>query len=439
MSQPPALPSRGSIIDRIGILRPLRLRDFRLLWIGSSISFVGDGIYVVAMALQVLELSNRAGTLAYVGIAWATPQVFLMLISGALSDRIDRRRLMIAGDLIRLGAITAIGVLSIVDALTIPIVIVLVVVFGVGQSAFGPSFSAITPSIVPENMLVEANGLGQFVRPVALLMLGPLFGGVLVGAFGPGPAFLVDGVTFVWSAGAIYLMRIRTESRGDTTISAIWHEMKEGLRYVLGTRWLAVGMFGATVSLFVVWGPWETLVPFIVKNDLVRDPSDEGLFLGLVFGAGGVGALLAGLLMGQRSVLPRRPIVWLYVTWALGMFMTAGFGIATEVWHAMFFSFMAEGSIGILVVIWFTLLQRLVPIDMLGRVTSLDWMITIAGVPLSFAVVGPAADAFGADAVMIWAGVIGGLITIAFLFVPGARDPERDGSLATPVAAPGGD
>jgi DHA3 family tetracycline resistance protein-like MFS transporter len=66
---------------------------------------------------------------------------------------------------------------------------------------------------------------------------------------------------------------------------------------------------------------------------------------------------------------------------------------------------------------------------MLGRVTSLDWMITLAGVPLSFAVVGPAADAFGADAVMIWAGAIGGLITIAFLVVPGARDPERDGSL----------
>jgi hypothetical protein len=66
--------SQASIVDRIGILRPLRLRDFRLLWIGSTVSFIGDGIYVVAMALQVLELSNRAGTLAYVGIAWATPQ-----------------------------------------------------------------------------------------------------------------------------------------------------------------------------------------------------------------------------------------------------------------------------------------------------------------------------------------------------------------------------
>lgn len=439
MSQPapPTEPIR-SLVDRIGILRPLRLRDFRLLWIGSTVSFIGDGIYVVAMALQVLELSNRAGTLAYVGIAWATPQVALSLVSGALSDRIDRRRLMIAGDLIRLAAIIAIGVLSIIGALTIPILIALVVVFGVGQSAFGPSFSAITPSIVPEHLLVEANGLGQFARPVSLLMLGPMFGGLLVGAFGPGWAFVIDGLTFAWSAVMIYLLSVRTQSREDTSLAAVWGEMKEGLRFVVRTRWLAVAMFGATLSLFVVWGPWETLVPFIVKNDLVDDPANEGLFLGLVFGAGGVGALLAGLLMGQRSTLPRKPILWLYASWALGMLMTAGFGIVTEVWQAMIVSFIAEGCIGVLIVIWFTLLQRLVPIEMLGRVTSLDWMITISGVPLSFAVVGPAADAFGADAVMIWAGVIGGLITIAFLFVPGARDPEHDGSLAQPVGAPAG-
>ena len=431
--------SQRSIVDRIGILRPLRLRDFRLLWIGSTVSFIGDGIYVVAMALQVLELSNRAGTLAYVGIAWATPQVVLSLVSGALSDRIDRRRLMIAGDLIRLVAISAIGVLSVLGTLTIPVLIALVVLFGIGQSAFGPSFSAITPSIVPEHLLVEANGLGQFARPVALLMIGPLAGGLLVAFVGPGWAFIVDGGTFAWSALMIFAMSVRTQTRSGTTVAAVWHEMRDGLRYVIGTRWLSVAMFGATVSLFVVWGPWETLVPFIVKNDLVIDPADEGLFLGLVFGAGGVGALLAGLIMGQRSSLPRRPILWLYTSWALGMFMTAGFGIATEVWHAMFFSFVAEGSIGVLVVIWFTLLQRLVPIDMLGRVTSLDWMITIAGVPLSFAVVGPAADAFGADAVMIWAGVLGGLITIAFLFVPGARDPEHDGSLAATGRSPSGD
>jgi hypothetical protein len=128
----------------------------------------------------------------------------------------------------------------------------------------------------------------------------------------------------------------------------------------------------------------------------------------------------------------------LYLAWAIGMFATAGFGIVTAVWQAMLVSFVAEGAIGILVVIWFTLLQRLVPGELLGRVSALDWMITIAGVPLSFAIVGPLADAIGADATLIWAGVVGGLITVALLRIPGARGPERDGSLAEPATGTSG-
>ncbi|MFN8232409.1 MAG: hypothetical protein U0V56_02650 [Actinomycetota bacterium] len=120
---------------------------------------------------------------------------------------------------------------------------------------------------------------------------------------------------------------------------------------------------------------------------------------------------------------------------ALGMFATAaGFGVVTAVWQAMFVSFVAEGGIGVLIVIWYTLLQRLVPGELLGRVSALDWMITIAGVPLSFAIVGPLADSIGADATLIFAGVVGGLITVALLLVPGARGPERDGSLDELVA-----
>ena len=119
----------------------------------------------------------------------------------------------------------------------------------------------------------------------------------------------------------------------------------------------------------------------------------------------------------------------LYVTWAIGMLMTAGFGLVSQVWQAAAVAFVSESCITALIVIWFTLLQRLVPAHLLGRVSSLDWMISIGGVPLSFAVVGPAAAAFGVDATLIGAGLIGAAITIAFMFYPGARAPERDGSL----------
>jgi hypothetical protein len=95
----------------------------------------------------------------------------------------------------------------------------------------------------------------------------------------------------------------------------------------------------------------------------------------------------------------------------------------------MLVGFFTEASIAALIVIWYTVLQRLVPSRLLGRVSSLDWMITLAGVPLSFAAVGPLADAIGADATLILAGLVGGSVTLLFMFIPGARDPERDGSL----------
>ena len=418
------------IPGRIGILRPLRLRDFALLWTGMAISMVGDGVYVVAIAWQVYEISNRPSALALVGVAWSLPQVLLMLLSGALADRFNRRRLMIAGDLIRCGAIATIGTLSITGRLTIPLVIGLVVVYGVGQAIFQPSFSAIVPTIVPGDLLVEANSLAQFVRPFSMMLLGPLVGGLLIAAFGAGWAFVFDGGTFVFSALMILLMRTRPEPRDADSGERLMSEVAEGLRYVLAHRWLILAMVGATVSLLATWGPWETLVPYVIKNELHGGPTA----LGLVFGAGGLGSVAAALFFGQRGTLPRRPVTALYLAWAIAMFGTAGFGLVTGVWQAMIVALATEACITILVVIWYTLVQRLVPNDLLGRVTSLDWMISIAGVPLSFAIVGPVASAIGARMTLVLGGILGGGITLAVMFLPGARDPERDGSLDVPAA-----
>ena len=91
------------LTSRIGLLRPMRHRDFRLLWIGQTVSMVGDGTYYVAVAWLVYQdLGRSAAAFAAVGVAWSLPQLLLLLASGALSDRMDRRHLMIAGDLLRL-------------------------------------------------------------------------------------------------------------------------------------------------------------------------------------------------------------------------------------------------------------------------------------------------------------------------------------------------
>jgi MFS family permease len=411
--------------ERIGILKPLAVRDFAFLWTGMTVSMIGDGIYLVSIAWQVLSIENRPGALALVGIAWSLPQVVLVMASGALSDRVDRRVLMVAGDAIRFVAIGSLGVLSIADQLTIPIVIGLVVVYGAGQAVFQPAFTAITPTIVPADLLVQANSLAQLVRPFAMTLIGPLVGGLLITWFDVGVAFLADAATFAFSSVMILAMRSRRRPATDEEQGSFVGDVVEGLRYVRSQRWLLIAMVAATVSLLAVWGPWETLVPFVVKNDL----GGEGSSLGFVFGAGGVGAVIAAAVFGQRGTLPRKPVTAMYLAWALGMFGTAGFGFVTSVWQAMAVAFVTEASITYLVVVWVTLVQRLVPDRLLGRVFALDWMISTMGVPLSFAITGPMAEAIGADATLIWAGAIGGTITLVFMFVQGARDPERDGSL----------
>ena len=415
----------GRLVDRIGVLRPLRIRDFALLWLGLTVSFVGDGVYIIAIAWQTYDLSNSPSALAAVGVAWSLPQLVLLLLTGVLSDRLDRRHLMIGGDVVRGLAIAWIGILSINGTLTMTWLLVLVVIFGAGQALFGPAFSSIVPQVVPEELLVEANSLGQFVRPITWTLIGPLLGGALVATVGTGWAFVADAGSFAFSALMIGLMRTRPDREPAREHPSAWDDLKEGLRYVRSRAWLWVAMVAATVSLLATWGPWEVLVPYVVRNDL----GGSAAALGLVFAAGGVGSVTVALVIGQRGRLPRRAVTVLYLTWAVGMLMTAGFGLVSEVWQAALVAFVSESCITALIVIWFTLLQRLVPAHLLGRVSSLDWLISIGGVPLSFAVVGPAAAAFGVDATLIGAGVIGAAITIAFMFYPGARDPERDGSL----------
>ena len=415
----------------LGIVRPLAIRDFRLLWLGTVVSFLGDGVYIVAIAWQVYDQWNRPSALAGVGIAWSLPQVVLVLGSGVLSDRFDRRKLLITADVIRGLSIAALATLVTLDLLQLWHVYGLVVLFGVGQSLYGPAHNSILPDLVPSDQLVQANSLAQFSRPFAMTLLGPALGGILVGTVGAGLAFYIDAGTFAFSALMLLLMRTVTRPAPEQGHASVWHDAREGLRFVFRRPWLWAGMAAATISLLCTWGPWEVLVPYLVKNEL----GGSAGALGLVFAAGGAGAVLAAVTMGQRD-LPRRPITLLYWAWAVSAFAMIGFGVSGAIWHAMLASFVMEAGITVLLVLWYTVLQRLVPGSILGRVSSLDWLISVAGVPASFALVGPIASSIGTRGTLVAAGASGGLVILLFLYlVPGSRAPERDGSIV--AASPG--
>ena len=129
-------------------------------------SLAGDGVYVVACAVVVYELSNSPTALSLVGVAWTLPVGIFVLIGGVISDRFERRRIMIAADLVRAVAVATIGILSLTGAIELwHSDRALAAVFGTGEAFFGPAFTSIVPEIVPRHLLLQANSLDQFIRP----------------------------------------------------------------------------------------------------------------------------------------------------------------------------------------------------------------------------------------------------------------------------------
>lgn len=411
----------GSSSGRVGILRPLKLREFRLLWIGMTVSLLGDGVYLVAIAWQVLELSSAPTALSIVGVAWTLPQVIFLLVGGVVSDRFDRRRVMIAADVGRALAIGAIGLLSITGAITLWHIYVLVAIYGTADAFFMPAFGAIVPDVAPRELLLEANSLDQFVRPLTLRLLGPAIGGVVVAVFGPGQALLLDGLSFVVSAVCVALMTPQPTTSAGANAGSMVNEIKDGFRFVRAHAWLWGTLAASGVGLLCFFGPWTVLVPFVVKTQL--HAGADGL--GMVLATGGVGAMLSSLAIGQRK-LPRRHITLVYLSWSLVSFFMACFALTYSLWQAMFvslamFSLMTTG-----LVVWGTLMHRLVPSELLGRVSSLDWLVSTSLIPVSFALTGPIASAIGARATLAGAGIVGGLAVLGFLLLPGVRAIEKE-------------
>ena len=413
-------------VSRVNLLAPLRHRDFRLLWAGMTISLVGDGIFLVAMAWQAYELWNAPAALSLIGIGMTIPTIAFLLPAGILSDRCDRRSLMLYADTARALVIGALAVLSLTGHLTFWELVVIVALYGVGTAFFTPAFEAIVPDIVPASDLPAANALDQFVRPIAFRLAGPALGGALVAGLGSGGAFAVDAASFLVSAGAILLMRPPAHPRSEHVQSSLG-ALKEGFVFVRRRVWLWGTLLSAAIAYLAFMGPAEVLLPYLVKNELNASASD----LGFVFAAGGVGAILAALIMSQRGH-PSRDVTFMYVTWTLATLAIAGYGLATASWQLMVACLLFNALETAGLIVWATIKQRHVPGSMLGRVSSLDWLISIGLLPLSFALTAPIAALVGVRATLVGAAVIGGVFTLGALFLPGMRTIEGLAAEAPP-------
>lgn len=412
---------------RLLLLRPLGERDFALLFTGVAVSLIGDGITVVALAWQVYDISNDPAALSLVGVAWTLPMVCFLLFGGVLADRFPRRRLLLAADVIRCGALAGIGVLSVTGAIELWHVVALSVPYGIGQALFAPAWEAAIPELVPRSLLVQANSLQSLSDPIAFRFAGPALGGLLVAGVGPGTAFLVDAATFAFSAVCVKLMRVRAAPATGPR-QTVAREIGAGLAYVRSQPWIWATLAAAALGLLLFAGPYEVLLPYLIRNEY----GDGAGGYGAILAAGGVGSVVIALVLGQRG-LPRRHVAWMFCGWGASFASLALFALTEELLVAVAIG-VASGMLMVVgEIVWGTMLQSHVPGEMLGRVSSVDWLISFGLVPVSLALAGPAAAAFGVKATMIGTGVLAATVFVAFLAVPGVRDPEGWSISETPA------
>lgn len=404
-------------------LQPLRDREFRLLTFATLTSVLGDGMMRVALPLQVLAISGDDPlAIGFVGLAWTLGHAASLPMGGVASDRRDRRGVMIGSDLVRALAIGTMGLLGVSGALQLPQVIALGLSFGFANGFFNPASRSLVPDLIPPDELPRANALLGVARPLQLWVVGPIVGGVMVGLAGPGAALLVDAGTFVVSAALLG----RLDRRGpaaDPAGGGLVADAREGMAYVGANRWATVWFTASALSTLAFHGPFDVLVPTMLKTDVGLSEAQAGWWMAMIFAAGGVGALLASSLVAQRG-LPRRFMLVLYGVEALSLFGLASFAYLTRFWEALVIGLVVFGAVVTSEIIGETNLQREVPRHLLGRVTSLEWFVAIGMAPISFAIAGPLGRIFGPRPVLVAFGVFAGTAVAALAIVPGARSPE---------------
>lgn len=399
-------------------LRPLRNRDFALLWSGQSVSLLGDGVFTVALALAALRLSKGPYVLSVVLAARLLPTVALLVVSGAVTDRVARRTILLASDLTRGLAVAAIAALTAVNALQVWQLVAMSVAFGAADAFFMPAATAIVPDLVGPELLTQAAALESSTWVISQNLIGPALGGVLVATLGLAASFGLDAVSFAASATCLALMSpSRPAARSGHSVLV---DIRLGMRYVFSQRWLWATLVAAAVASFAAFAPAGVLLPLLVERVLHGGPAD----LGLVLAAGGLGGLTGTLIVGRFGA-PRLRITAMWACWGVSSILFALIGLSSALWVVAALSALGWAFLMYASTLWNPLIQSLVPSDMLGRASAVDWLFSLSLSPLGVLAAGLATAAVGVRTTFVIGGVVAASMALV-VFVPGVRDPEHD-------------
>jgi len=386
---------------RLTILEPLRHRDFRLLWVGQSVSMLGNALYSVALPFQILQLKGTPLQLGTGFTIYSIAQLVTILFGGAIVDRLPRRRVILASDLISAVVVGAVALLGMTGRLQIAHLYVASAFFGAAFSFYTPAMSAIMPELVPSDVLVPGNALrglsGQTAR-----VIGPLLGGLIVTAAGPPVAFGLDAASFAISFGVFFFARPpRHEAPPPMPLLA---QIREGVSFTFSVTWLWVAIVGFAVTNGFYFAGFSVALPLLVLKVLMGTPATFG-FIGT---AAGLGEVVGGLLVGNLKI--KRLGVGIYIFSGLLGVGFAGYGIAPALPVILVAAFAFAVAIIMANTLWESALQKHVPRRLLGRVNSVDSFGSYLVAPVAPILAAAAIGRVGPGAIFL----VGGLFSFAW-------------------------
>ena len=239
--------SSSSLVRRVRFARALGSKPFALVWMGQTISSLGDGVTLTALAWQVLVLTGSGTAMGMVLVAQSLPRVLFLLLGGVMADRVSRRIVLLWSDAIRGVAIGAVAVLGWLNLLALWHLVVLAAIFGLASAFFYPAYQSIPPQLVPGDHLPSANALTGMSRQMASLF-GPALGATLVALSDPSAAFAIDAISFGVSALCLIGVHVPPMSQAAQEqdvaqprgARGMARDVREGLGYVLRSPWLWV-------------------------------------------------------------------------------------------------------------------------------------------------------------------------------------------------------
>ncbi len=404
----------------------LRETNYRRLFLGRTISLVGDGIAPVAIAFAILDLTGSATDLGIVLAAHSLLITALVLVGGVFADRISPRLTMLRADLVRMVAMGIVAALLIAGVAQIWELAILYAVEGAATAFFNPASNGIVPQVVSPSRLQPANALLNLSRSLGKVV-GPSLAGILLALGTPGWALAVDAATFGLSALFLFRMRpVRPPPRKEPAFLA---ELRHGWSEFISRSWIWAIVASAAFTNAIFFPCFQVLGPLVARDSLGGSSAFAAIAASL-----GVGSLIGGAV--ALTIRPRRPLLL-----GEGALICIGLPVAllaipTAVVLIVLSGLLLGVALSFAEIFYDTTTAQRIPTESLSRVSAYDWFGSLALEPLGLLLVGPLAAGVGVSTTLWLAAAAMTVCQVAVICVPSVRRIEALPEVPTPLPAP---